>query len=83
MLSAAGDGFKSYGTWFLLFGLPIVCFVLLSFVFCLDFGVFLFLVPFLLGVCYYFFIFIKCYIFHDVFECGLLELLVVLRRRLK
>jgi hypothetical protein len=68
LLSATCDGFMSYGTWFLLFGLAIVCFVLLSFVFCLDFG--LFFIPCFLVGCLLFIYLFKCYIFCYVFECS-------------
>jgi hypothetical protein len=40
LLHATGEEFKSYVIWFLLKGLPILCFVLLSVVFCLDFHFF-------------------------------------------
>jgi hypothetical protein len=62
------------------FPLCVLCFQV--FVFCLDFDPF-FLLPCSLVQFYLYIYFIKCYIFHDVFECGLLELLEVLCRRLK
>ncbi len=55
LFRATGDGFRSWVSWFLLLRFPIVCFVLLGVIFCLDFGPFFFssLVP-LLGVIYLF-----------------------------
>jgi hypothetical protein len=41
-----GDGFKSLVSWFLLLGLPVVCYALSAVIFCLDFDYFIFLLLF-------------------------------------
>jgi hypothetical protein len=63
LLCATSDGFRSYVSWFLLLGLPIVHFVLLGVIFCLDFGPFFFL---LLFPCQVFFL-SKCFSFIYLF----------------